>query len=304
MAVPKFFEFFSAVVECLLSGEIVAASDMRHAIAQKMHLSEEDLSLVLPSGKQTEFRNRVNWAVTYLKKAGLIAAPARAQYQITAQGKKAYQETSGQITLPYLKTIPTFLEFHSAKGGEGKSGVEPPVPDDENTPQDILDFAYAKIKASLVDDLLSEIMRKPPIFFEKLVVDLLVKMGYGGTLEAPGMVTKQSGDEGIDGIIREDKLGFNSIYIQAKRWDLTATVGRPEIHRFFGALAGQGAKKGLFVTTAKFSKDAVNFARHQQIVLMDGKMLAELMIDYHVGVSLQSVYEIKRIDSDYFNEEE
>lgn len=306
MAVPKYFEFFPYVLESLLVGEAVTAREIRDIIASKMHVSTEDRALVLPSGKQSEYNNRLNWAITYLKKANLVASPTRAVYQITQEGKSAYAQRNGDITLDYLKTIPCFIEFVSPKTGQTdqNSGSLRHNTNEETTPEAAMETASQQIKSSLVDELLSEVMRKSPDFFEKLVVDLLVKMGYGGEFENAGTVTKRSGDEGIDGIIREDKLGFNQIYVQAKRWDIGTTIGRPEIHRFYGALAGQGATKGLFVTTSRFSKEAVAFAKQQKIVLMDGVALANFMIDYKLGVSVKHVYEIKRIDTDFFNEDE
>ena len=313
MPVPKYYEFFPHVMECLLPGEAVNASKVGDFVAKRMQLSEGDRQTLLPSGTQTVFNNRLNWAMTYLRKAGLMVSLRRGLYQITDRGREAYRKTGGKIDLAFLGGIESFLEFSKAGKAGGETDNQPGSWKavgaqagfmEESTPQDMLDAAYEKIKSSLADDLLAEVMGKSPAFFERLVVNLLVRMGYGGTVDNAGLATGRSGDEGIDGVIREDKLGFSHIYIQAKRWDPDTTIGRPEIQRFFGALAGQRGSKGLFVTTARFSREAREYAVAQHIVLVDGRRLAELMIDHNVGVSPRNVYEIKRIDTDYFNEEE
>ncbi len=304
MAVPKFFEFFPVVMECLLPGEAVNAQSLRDFAVQRLNVSEEDRKVLVPSGKQSMFYNRVSWAATYLKKAELIASPKRGQYQITPKGRAAWKETGGHINLKYLSTIDSFVSFQTAVPADAAEGEKKDSQNEESTPQDVLDAAYEKIKSTLMDDLLAEIMGQTPAFFERLVVELLVKMGYGGTVENPGTAIGRTGDEGIDGVIREDKLGFSYIYIQAKRWDINITIGRPEIQRFFGALAGQHGSKGLFITTARFSREAREYADRQHIVLVDGRKLAELMIDHNLGVSPRIVYEIKRIDTDYFSDEE
>lgn len=207
--------------------------------------------------------------------------------------------------MAYLEHYESFRIFH---GSEPNPPVRvlPEQPPIEDTPHDTLEKAYAQINNALAEDLLASIMEHSPAFFERLVVDLLLKMGYGSSFDAAGMVVGRSGDEGIDGIIREDKLGFSNIYIQAKRWDPESmTVGRPEIQKFVGALAGQGASKGLFITTAQFTKEAISYADKQlavKIVLVDGRQLTKLMIEYGIGVSEQSTYTIKKIDSDYFDD--
>lgn len=241
----------------------------------------------------------------YLKKAGLIASPERAVYQITEAGRKA-KESGVTIDLKYLEQIPSFRAFHKAKSKESGAGSDTET--SGNTPVESFEVAYEQIRRDLADEVIAAVMQASPTFFEHLVVDLLLKVGYGGAFDGAGIVTKQSGDGGIDGIIREDKLGFSSIYIQAKRWQPDVTVGRPEIQKFAGALLGQGAAKGLFITTAHFSQEAQRYADSissptSRIVLIDGEQLAHLMITYNVGVSVQQTYEIKRIDSDYFAED-
>lgn len=270
-----------------------------------LHVSEEDCKELLPSGRQRTVDNRVNWAVTYLKNAGLIASVRRGIYVITTEGEKAYADAGNNPDLSYLERYESFRAFHGTpvEKSVGVTKTEFPV---EDTPLDMFEKAYSQINAALAEDLLAAVMEHSPSFFEQLVVDLLLKMGYGSSIDSSGLVVGQSGDEGIDGIIREDKLGFSSIYIQAKRWDpATMTVGRPEIQKFVGALAGQGASKGLFITTAQFTKEAINYARKQlaaKIVLVDGHQLTRLMIEYRIGVSVQSIYTIKKIDSDYFDD--
>ena len=260
----------------------------------------------LPSGRQAIFDNRITWTRTYLKKAGLIESPTRGTYQLTAIGKKVLEENPKVIDNHYLNQFDSFREFirfESENVNPAKSTI---VTNIGQSPQDILDAAYQQINIALADDILSELLEQTPAFFEHLVVRLLERMGYGGTLADAGVVVGQTGDEGIDGIVREDKLGFDMIYIQAKRWDRDKVIGRPEIQKFVGALVGQGAGKGLFITTAQFTKEAREYAKKQhttKVVLVDGQMLANLMIEYHVGVSTEIVYEIKRLDRDFFAED-
>lgn len=315
MAVPKYDELMGPVLKALSREQTLTARALRSRIAALLSLTEEDLAEMLPSQRQPTFVNRVHWAVTYLKKSGLISSPGRGAYSITPRGAAALAETSGVITNQYLMKFAEYREF--IRGSSDVPTVSPgsalpdtpsvPTSQDGQTPQDVIGSAIERINRSLSDDLLAEIMQKSPAFFEHLVVELLVRMGYGGTLEDAGTVVGRSGDEGIDGIIREDKLGFSSIYIQAKRWDPASSIGRPEVQKFVGALAGQGATKGLFITTAQFTKDAVAFIERQhttRIVLVDGAKLTRLMIEYDLGVSTQNVFAIKKIDSDYFDSDD
>lgn len=305
MAVPKFFEFLPIVLQVLLDKAEKSIKQIREESISILHVSEEDCKELLPSGRQRTVDNRVNWAVTYLKNAGLISSVRRGVYVITSEGEKAYSEAGSNLDLAYLERYESFRAFHGTPviKQSGSTPIELPT---EDTPLDMFEKAYSQINAALAEDLLAAVMEHSPNFFEQLVVDLLLKMGYGSSIDSSGLVVGQSGDEGIDGIIREDKLGFSSIYIQAKRWDpATMTVGRPEIQKFVGALAGQGATKGLFITTAQFTKEAINYARKQlaaKIVLVDGHQLTRLMIEYGIGVSVQSTYTIKKIDSDYFDD--
>ena len=255
MAVPKFYEFFMPVLACLGEGQPLHVHEIRSICFQQMNLTSEELAQMLPSEKQPTVVNRIHWAIQYLKKAGLISSPSRAIYQITDTGVKAV-ENGDFVDLKYLQQFPSFVAFHQTKA----KNVDAPVTIEPVTPVESFEEAYEKIRRDLADEVIAAVMRGTPTFFEHLVVDLLLKIGYGGAFEDSGIITKASGDEGIDGIIREDKLGFNSIYIQAKRWQPEQKVGRPEIQKFAGALLGQGASRGLFITTAHFSNEAKKYA--------------------------------------------
>ena len=300
MSLPKYNELYSPFLAVIQDGMPHNISKVKDAIAEQLQLSVESLSEQLPSGTQTVFANRVGWAKTYLKKAGLIESPKRAFVSITSEGKKLL--ASGvDITDSYLmEKYPAFKDFK-----KGPSELSPesqvassPLTASEETPQETFERVYKSINDALADDLLTEIMNQSSDFFESLVVDLMRAMGYGD-----GFVTKSSNDGGIDGIIHEDKLGFNLIYIQAKRWKPDTTITKPEIQKFAGAMMGPPkVEKGLFITTAKFSPGARQFAEAQHIILVDGQKLAELMIEYELGVTTQKTYKIKRVDSDYFSD--
>lgn len=308
---------YKEFLEAISDGELHKIGKIRDTLASVFNVSKEERKELLPSGKQPLFNNRVNWTSSYLKQAGLVQNPSRGVYHITDSGKRVLAEQIPKIDNNFLMRFDSFKNFLSrGDSAAANSDINMSVAKtngsfiqqsatSSESPQDILDGAYNKIKATLIDDVLSEIMKQSPTFFEHLVVNLLTQMGYGGSLKDAGTVTRSTGDEGIDGIIREDKLGFNLIYIQAKRWDRNSTVGRPELQKFVGALAGQGAMKGLFITTAQFTKEAVEYANKQhttKIILIDGISLAELMIEYNVGVSVEVTYSIKRIDSDFFDD--
>ena len=304
MSIPKYDEMYRAVLDCLADGKAYDARDVKDAVARRFALSEQEQVELLPSGKKRLFADRIAWTSTYLKKAGLMQKPTRGVWQITPAGQEVLREDPPRIDNVYLQRFASFREFVSPTG-EGTADAAPAVVSSKS-PQDILDEAFLQINTTLADDLRNEIMKQSPAFFEHLVVKLLTQMGYGGSVEDAGSVVGKSGDEGIDGIIREDKLGFSRIYIQAKRWDCDMAVGRPEIQKFVGALAGQGASRGLFVTTAKFTREARQYAEKQhttKVVLVDGTALAKLMIEYNLGVSTEAIYAIKRIDSDFFAED-
>ena len=302
MAVPKFFEFFEAFLKAVSDGELHSAKDVRNNIANSMKLTEEDLAEMLPSGTQRTFDNRVAWARTYLDKAGLIETPMRGKYHITEEGIRALTSNE-KIDLAYLEKSEKFKDFHNVT--TQNTSIE--IQDEKNeTPLEILESAHKQYLSALASQLMDEVMKLTPVEFERLVVKLLLKMGYGSGIEGAGMVTQASNDGGIDGIIKEDQLGFSHIYIQAKQWALEQTVGKPEIQKFVGALQGQQAQKGLFITTARFSSGAIQYANNLlgvKVVLVDGSALTKLMIKHSVGVSLEQTYEVKKIDSDFFAEE-
>lgn len=297
MAVPKYDELMKPLLVAVQDGEVYKMKEVTSMLAQQLNLSAEDLAELLPSGRQTVFKNRVSWAKTYLKKAGLLDSPARATIVITDAGKKVVADNPDKIDSKYLEQFPSFVDFTSAPETQD-SGVTPlavPQPTDL-TPDDQLEEAYKQINASLASDLLSEVLKINSYTFEKLVVDLLSKMGYG-TVAYGSHATVASGDEGIDGVIMEDKLGFSLIYVQVKEWALDKVVSRPDIQSFVGAIAGKHGD-GLFVTTARFSQQARDYAETHHIILIDGERLANLMIEYNFCVSTRKTFEIKAIDTD------
>lgn len=302
MAIPKYNELYRLVLLSLQDSGTHSMKEVRDFIISTLHLTEQDLAETLPSNpKSSVFSGRVGWAKTYLLKAQMIDSPQRGHIFITPSGK-ALLESGISITNTVLaQKCPEFLDFYRRKNSGSDSitlapdEVQAEVPE---TPQETFDRVYAIINEQLADDLLAEVLNQTPAFFEQLVVDLMKAMNYG-----EGFVTKYSGDDGIDGIIHEDQLGFNLIYIQAKRWKPDVTIGKPELQKFAGAMMGPPrVEKGLFITTAKFSPKARDFANAQHIILVDGKRLTELMIEYGVGVSTQKAYLIKRVDSDYFSD--
>lgn len=301
MAVPKFFEFFEGFLRTIEDGELHTAKEVRERLALRMRLSEKDRAEMLPSGRQSKFDNRVSWARAYLDRAGLVETPSRGRYRITENGKKALM-SGEEINLEYLEKSEKFQAFHKA----ATPAVSSPVDEEtDESPMEILDTAFQQITATLASQLMDEVMKLSSAEFEKLVVSLLLHMGYGSGISNAGMVTQQSNDGGIDGIIKEDQLGFSSIYIQAKQWATDQTVGKPEIQKFVGALQGQQAQKGLFITTAKFSSGALQYADNllgTKVVLVDGATLTRLMIKHNVGVSVEHIYEVKKVDSDFFSE--
>jgi restriction system protein len=274
-------------------------------LAQEFGLSEEEKRELLPSGQQPVFDNRVAWAKTYLKKAGLLDSPKRAVIEITERGLEVLKHKPKRINVAFLKQFPEFVEFQTSKRGDNDGGESVEEEITAQTPEETLESAYQSIRKSLAQDLLGRVVGLSPAFFERLVVELLVRMGYGGSIKDAGRAIGKTSDEGIDGTIKEDKLGLDIIYIQAKRWKPGNGVGRPEIQKFVGALAGQGAKKGIFITTSSFSREALDYSpkNETKIVLIDGEQLAQLMIDYNLGVSPHQTYEVKRVDGDYFGEE-
>jgi restriction system protein len=270
-------------------------------LANLFKLTEQDRKEILPSGQQYVFDNRVGWARTYLKKAGLLESTKRSFFKITDLGLDVLKKNPQEINVKFLEQFPQFIEFRNLR--REKEEYEQKEEELEQTPQELLEYGYQKIKRELAQELLSLVKQSSPRFFEKLVVDVLIRMGYGGSLKDAGKAVGQSGDGGIDGIIKEDKLGLDVIYIQAKRWD--NVVGSKEIRNFVGSLAGQHANKGVFITTSGFTKDSLDYVKTipHKVILIDGEMLTQLMIENDVGVTKISSYDIKKIDSDYFEEE-
>jgi restriction system protein len=271
-----------------------------NTLAREFSLSPEEFRELLPSGKQTVFYSRVGWAKTYLAKAKLIDKVRRSHYVMTSRGREVLNENPPEIKNEFLAQFPEFTEFRRREA-QKEAQSEKEIYREEKTPEEVLEEAYAELRENLAQELLDIVRQSTPAFFERLVVELLVRMGYGGSHREAARAVGQVGDEGIDGIIDQDRLGLDTIYIQAKKWD--QCVGRPEIQKFVGALAGKRAKKGVFITTSSFSQEAVRYVStiEAKIVLIDGKRLAELMIDYGVGVTPVTTYQLKRVDSDYFN---
>lgn len=286
----------------------VTTSEAVEALAQELNLTEEDLREMLPSGAQSTFGNRVGWAATYMKKAGLLEPTRRGYYQITERGREFLAKQPKVINVKILEKYPEFLEFRKLKGTRARNGEgiteTKSIPDiSATTPSEALEAAYENLRDELADELLAKLKATSPAFFERVVVELLVKMGYGGSRSDAGRAIGKSGDGGIDGIIKEDKLGLDVVYIQAKRWDNTP-VGRPDVMQFAGALQAQRANKGIFITTSRFTEEARSYVSQigSKIVLIDGEQLTSLMIENDVGVSTVSLYPVKKIDSDYFDE--
>jgi restriction system protein len=271
-------------------------------LGNELNLTHEERKELLPSGQQSIFENRVGWARTYLKKSGLLEYPRRGYFQITERGLQVLKDSPSEINVKFLMQFSEYVEFTATRKENNPSEIE--LTNTLNkTPQESIELGYQTIRKDLEIELLKRLKSCSADFFERLVVDLLVKMGYGGSRRDAGKAIGKSGDAGIDGIIKEDKLGLDIVYIQAKKWD-TTVVGRPEIQKFVGALHGQRARKGVFITTSTFSSEAKEYVAmiESKIVLIDGQDLAQLMIDNNVGVSIIATYEIKKIDSDYFTE--
>ena len=303
MPIPDYQSCMLPFLRFLSDGSDHALREAEEALADHFNLTSAERAELLPSGQQGIFKNRIGWARTYLKKAGLIEAPKRGVFRITDRGTRTLASSPVRIDVKYLEQFAEFIEFRDASTKPESS----PVTTSENltsrtTPEEAIEVAYQGLREQLAEELLSRILACPPSFFEQLVVELLVKMGYGGSRKDAGERIGQTGDGGIDGIIKEDRLGLDTIFIQAKRWQ--GSVGRPEIQKFVGALQGQRAKKGVFITTSTYTAEAVEYASRidTKVVLIDGKQLASLMTDFDVGVSVSASYVVKRVDSDYFEE--
>jgi len=294
------------VLKLAADGEEHKFSQAVEELADEFNLSTEERNELLPSGSQAVFNNRVGWARSYLKQAGLLASPKRGFFTITPTGIELLATNPEKINISVLEQFPEFIEFKNRKRekSETESQSEETVAQDSTqTPEDALASAYKQLRATLETEVISTVKDASPSFFERLVVDLLVKMGYGGSRQDAGKALGKSGDGGIDGIINEDRLGLDVIYIQAKRWE--GSVGRPEIQKFAGALQGQRARKGVFITTSYFTKEAIEYASliESKIILINGEHLSRLMVEHNIGVSTVGQYEVKKLDSDYFDNE-
>jgi restriction system protein len=303
VAIPDYQSIMLPLLKVVKDNRELTLREAIGLLAEKLQISDEDRKTLLPSGRQTTFANRVGWAGTYLKKAGLLQYPRRGALQITERGETVLSQNPPVINVKFLEQYEEFNEFKNLRREDEKPVNTPDTTQQVGTPEETFESAYQKLRQDLAGDLLRAIKGCSPEFFERLVLDVLVAMGYGGTRADAAQAVGRSGDGGIDGIIKEDRLGLDIIYIQAKRWE--GVVGRPEIQKFAGALQMHRAKKGVFITTSAFTRDATDYVSRidSKIVLLDGQALADLMIDCGVGVTSIATYQVKKVDGDYFVEE-
>ena len=305
MAIPDFQSFFYPVLKYSSEHNEISLNEIREFLTQHFSLTEEDKAERVPSGTQTKFDNRINWTKSYFSKAKLIENTKRSHFKITDRGRNFLTNFSDYISINDLKAIREFREFNEGTSltDEQNTTIAKTIPTIETkTPLESLEESYQFIKRELASELLEKIRENSWQFFEDLVIDLMIKMGYGGSRNKAGESIKRTNDEGIDGIINEDKLGLDVIYLQAKMWKEETSIGRPEIQKFVGALHGQRAKKGVFITTSSFAKTAIDYVKSidPKVILIDGETLTNLMIEYNVGVAPIETYQIKKIDLDYF----
>ncbi len=304
MPIPDFQSLMRPLLEAHADGMEHLNRDLVARLGEQFGLTDEERREMLPSGGARLFDNRIGWAKSHIMQAGLLAAPRRAISIITERGRQALRLQPERIDLRILNEYEEYREFRSRRkttGDEVTDTTELEIQDSQ-TPEELLENAYLQVRRQIESELLAQIKSSPPDFLERVVVDLVVRMGYGGSRKDAGEALGRSGDEGIDGIIKEDPLGLDIIYLQAKRWE--GAVGRPEIQKFAGALQGQRARKGIFITTSTFTADALEYTSRieTKIILIDGLRLSKLMFDHGVGVATASNYEVKRIDSDYFTD--
>jgi restriction system protein len=300
MAVPPFQAWFLPLLKRLGDGQVHRASDLFPVLADDLGLSEEDRLQRLASGRQRVYENRIHWARAYFKAAGLLASPARGQMQITERGREVLAENPTELNVRYLRRFPEFVAFHSRSSASDEPAQPAGVEAAEETPEETLARLHRELNQALAVELLDRIKSASPQFFENLVVDLMVAMGYGGTREDAGSVIGKSGDGGVDGVIKEDRLGLDVIYLQAKRWE--GSVSRPTVQAFAGSLEGVRARKGVLITTSDFTKEARDYVTRieKKIVLISGEDLAELMIRFGLGVTTRAEYSVRAVDGDYF----
>lgn len=302
MAIPDFQTLMLPVLRHLADGGDHAVRDIVAAMSDEFGLAPDERAALLPSGTQPVINNRVAWAKTFLQKAELLEAVRRGVTRIAPRGLEVLAKNPTRIDMKFLEQFPEYVAFRALRR-EATPSAPPADEETTETPEEALEGAYQRLRAELETEVLDQVKKASPAFFERLVVQLLVAMGYGGSLAEAGKVIGGSGDAGIDGIIKEDRLGLDVIYVQAKRWE--NPVSRPEVQKFAGALQGQRARKGIFLTTSTFTREAQTFAASidSRVILVDGATLASLMVDHSVGVSAVRSFDLKRIDSDFFSEE-
>lgn len=303
MAIPTYQELMLPLMRAVGDSKEHRIRDLKHRIADECNLTTEERNRMLPSGKTAVIFNRIHWARTYLVKAGLLAAPARGIVRITQRGLDVLAKNPPTIDAKYLKQFDEFRGFLGAQKSTAKVDQDQTLDEADTTPDEQLATAFATLQVELAKEVLEQVLQVSPTSFEHIVLELLVAMGYGGSLEDAARVVGRAGDGGIDGVIKEDRLGLDEVYVQAKRW--SGTVGRPELQKFAGALQGRRARKGVFITTSSFSREAEEYvaAIESKIVLVDGERLAALMIEHDIGVSRVRAFVTKRLDSDYFEED-
>jgi len=301
MSIPDYQSIMLPLLRFAKDGNEHSLREAIEGLSEQFGLTETEKNELLPSGQQPRFDNRVAWARSYMSKAALLESTRRGHFRITQRGRDILSKNPRDINVKYLEQFPEFVEFRT-KHRQQEEAIESNETENLQTPGELLETAYQKLREDLSAELLKFVTECSPSFFERLVIDVLVRMGYGGSRKEAGKAIGRSGDEGIDGIINEDRLGLDVIYIQAKRWQ--ATIGRPEIQKFAGALQGHRARKGIFITTSDFSREAKDYVAKidSKIVLIDGEQLSQFMIDHNVGVTPVTSYETKKIDSDYFIE--
>jgi restriction system protein len=304
MTIPDFQSIMLPVLKIAGDEQEHNQSEIKDVLALQFQLSDAERNEMLPSGRQARFSNRVAWSIVYLRKSGLIQNSKRGIFHITEEGLKLLKKDPPRINIKLLLQYPSIQEWHKSSRKNEDNDTAIVEATNQQTPEEVLEASYQELRRSLAQELLDKIIACSPKFFERLVLDLLVKMDYGGSRKDAGEVIGHRGDGGIDGIIKEDKLGLDSIYIQAKRWN--GTVGRPVVQAFAGSLDGQRAKKGIMISTSQFSQDAKDYVTRieKKIILIDGEQLAQYMIDNNVGVAEMVNYSVKRIDLDYFDEEQ
>ena len=302
MAIPDYQTVMLPLLKLVAKHGKLKLKDARVMIADEFNLTDQERATLLPSGKQPIIYNRVGWASTYLRKAVLLALPQRGLMEITERGKKVLSDNPPLINVKFLEQFPEFVEFRTASDEDDTPKVIEVSSVENGTPEEILEEAHAQLKNQVLADIVEKLKTGSPQFFESIVVDTIVKMGYGGSRKDAGKAIGKSGDEGIDGIINEDRLGLDVIYLQAKRWE--GNVSRPEIQKFAGALQGKRAKKGIFITTSDFTGESREFVKNidAKIILISGRQMAELMWEHNIGLNTSAVYEVKKLDLDYFNE--